>query len=61
MTKKILVTGAGGYIGSVAADMLLQSNYEVVGVDNFSRGFRQPFEVLQEKFGKENFAGMKQI
>lgn len=53
--KKILITGAGGYIGSVATYLFLQKGYEVVAIDNFSRGFRQPLEVLQEKFGKEKF------
>jgi UDP-glucose 4-epimerase len=50
---KILVTGAGGYIGSVATYLFLQKGYEVVVVDNFVTGYRQPLEVLQEKFGKE--------
>lgn len=51
--KKILITGAGGYIGSNACYVFLQKGYEVVGLDNFVRGFRQPLEVLQSKFGKE--------
>jgi len=34
--KKILLTGGAGYIGSHIAVELLQSNYEVVIVDNFS-------------------------
>src|SRR5258708_11479411 len=47
---KILVTGAGGYIGSVAVYLLLQNDYEVVALDNFSTGFKQPLELLQQKF-----------
>lgn len=50
---KVLVTGAGGYIGSVATYLLLQQGHEVVAVDNFSTGYKQPLDVLQEKFGKE--------
>jgi UDP-glucose 4-epimerase len=52
MSKKILVTGAGGYIGSVAAYLLLQNGYEVVAVDNFTTGYREPLELLQDKFGE---------
>ncbi|MBI2051770.1 UDP-glucose 4-epimerase GalE [Candidatus Roizmanbacteria bacterium] len=53
MRRKILVTGAGGYIGSVAAYLFLQNGYEVVGIDNFSTGYRKPLELLQGKFGQE--------
>ena len=52
MKNKILVTGAGGYIASIATYLLLQKGYEVVAVDNFTTGYRQPLQVLQEKFGK---------
>lgn len=50
---KILVTGAGGYIGSIAAYLLLKKGYEVIGLDNYMRGFKQPLELLQKKFGQE--------
>ncbi len=53
MAKKILITGAGGYIGSVAAYLFLLNNYEIVAIDNFSTGYEQPLIVLQQKFGKE--------
>lgn len=52
--SKILVTGAGGYIGSVTAYSLSQKDFQVVAVDNFSTGFRKPLEILQGKFGKES-------
>lgn len=55
MGHKILVTGCGGYIGSVAADLFLQKGYQIVGVDNFSTGYRQPLEYLQKKYGSEKF------
>lgn len=48
--KKVLVTGAGGYIGSVSAYTLLQKGYEVVAVDNFTTGFRQPLEQMEQQF-----------
>ena len=52
---KIIVTGVGGYIGSVAAYLFLQEGFEVIGIDNFSRGYREPLEILQKKFGKKSF------
>jgi UDP-glucose 4-epimerase len=50
---KILVTGAGGYIGSIASYLFLQNNYEIVAVDNFMRGYQQPLEELQKMYGPE--------
>jgi UDP-glucose 4-epimerase len=50
MDKKILITGAGGYIGSVATDLFLAKGYEVVAVDNFQTGYRQPLELLKKKY-----------
>ncbi len=65
MKNTILVTGAAGYIGSVASYVFLQNGYNVIAVDNFSTGYRQPLDVLQEKFGKEALriyeADLKQI
>ncbi|MDE2399402.1 MAG: UDP-glucose 4-epimerase GalE [Patescibacteria group bacterium] len=49
----ILVTGGGGYIGSHAVKRLLKENYSVVVFDNFSRGFREPLEILN-KYGELN-------
>lgn len=48
--KNILVTGAGGYIGSVATQLLLQSGYTVIAVDNYSTGYREPLKFLENKF-----------
>jgi len=53
MSHKILITGAGGYIGSVAAYLFLSQGYEVVAIDNFSTGYREPLELLKEKFDKK--------
>lgn len=53
MPQKILITGAGGYIGSVATYLFLQKGYEIIAIDNFSTGYKQPLELLQEKFGKD--------
>lgn len=35
---RVLVTGAGGYIGSVATERLIDRGFEVVALDDFSRG-----------------------
>lgn len=39
--KTILVTGAAGYVGSVCAETLLNSGYDVIGVDNLQGGKRE--------------------
>lgn len=49
----ILVTGAGGYIGSVATYLLLQRGYPVVTLDNYNTGYREPLRLLQDKFGQD--------
>jgi len=51
--KNILVTGAGGYIGSVTTDLLLQKGFNVMALDNFSRGYKSPLVYLQNKYGKD--------
>lgn len=48
--RKILVTGGGGYIGSVATYLLMQKGYEVVVVDNFSTGFEEPLKLFKSKY-----------
>ncbi len=40
MTRRILVTGGAGYIGSNTTLQLLDAGYDVVVVDNLSRGHR---------------------
>jgi UDP-glucose 4-epimerase len=43
---RVLVTGGAGYIGSAAVKSLIEQNYEVVVVDNLSKGDR---ELVNEK------------
>jgi UDP-glucose 4-epimerase len=38
--KRILVTGGAGYIGSTTAHLLLDAGYDVIVVDDLSRGHR---------------------
>lgn len=42
--SKLLVTGAGGFIGSGLVDRLLVMGHDVVGYDNFSTGHRRFLE-----------------
>lgn len=55
MATKILVTGAGGYIGSIATYLFLQNGYEVVAIDNFSTGYEGPLKFFTDKFGASSF------
>lgn len=48
--KTVLITGAGGYIGSITSKLLLEAGYRIIAVDNFSRGYREPLEKLQGMF-----------
>jgi UDP-glucose 4-epimerase len=48
--SKILITGCGGYIGSVAVDLFLKSGYLVIGLDNFQTGYKEPLELLKNKY-----------
>lgn len=51
--KKLLVTGGGGYIGSITCLELLKNGYEIVIIDNLSTGYIQPIKKLQKEFGKQ--------
>lgn len=44
--KRVLVTGAAGFIGSNLCQRLLEEGYQVVGIDNFSTGQRTNIEML---------------
>ena len=49
---KILVTGATGYIGSHTCVELLNNNYEVIGLDNFSNSKKEVLDKINEITGK---------
>lgn len=54
--SKVLVTGGGGYIGSVSVYLLLQKGYEVLLIDNLSTGYKGPVDYFESKFpGKITF------
>lgn len=50
---KVLVTGGCGYIGAHTVVDLLESNFEVVSVDNLSRGTTKYLEGIKKITGKE--------
>ena len=47
--KRILITGAAGFLGSHLARRFLTEGYEVIGVDNFITGSEQNIASLQEQ------------
>ncbi len=51
--KKIFVTGCTGYIGSHTCVELLENNYEVIGLDNFSNSKREVLDKIKIITGKE--------
>ena len=45
-----LITGVGGFIGSHLLEYLLKRNQQVIGLDNFSTGFKSNIEEVTKKF-----------
>ncbi|MBW2961516.1 UDP-glucuronic acid decarboxylase family protein [Mesonia aestuariivivens] len=52
MSKRILITGAAGFLGSHLCDKFIAEGYEVIGMDNLITGDLKNIEHL---FGDENF------
>jgi UDP-glucose 4-epimerase len=57
--KNILVTGGAGYIGSIVARRLLEKGYDIVIIDNLSRGNRlslpENVKFYEGDIGNEDF------
>ncbi|MBI4277843.1 MAG: NAD-dependent epimerase/dehydratase family protein, partial [Armatimonadetes bacterium] len=45
---RVLITGAGGFLGSHLCERFLREGYEVVGVDNFITGSRRNMAALEQ-------------
>lgn len=60
MQQKILVTGAGGYIGSITTYELLKQNFEIVAIDNFSTGFKGACDFLGSRYNRHQFRWYKE-
>lgn len=50
--KRVLITGVAGMIGSHLLDCLIEKNYEIIGIDNFSFGKR---ENIQKRIEVDRF------
>ena len=50
---KILVTGCCGYIGSHTCVELLNNNYEIIGIDNFSNSKKEVLDKIKMLTDKE--------
>ena len=50
----ILSTGSAGFIGFNLCNYLLEKNYNVIGLDNYTTGDRKKTNLLKQKF-KKNF------
>jgi UDP-glucose 4-epimerase len=48
MSKKVLVTGGAGFIGSHLTERLLREKFEVIVIDNFSSGKQENLQHLLE-------------
>ena len=48
LTKRSLITGAAGFIGSHLADYLLAEGHEVIGMDNFITGERDNLAHIED-------------
>src|SRR5438445_102887 len=59
--KPWLVTGCAGFIGSNLLERLLKLGQNVVGLDNFSTGFRHNLEQVEDAVGPESWAGLRFI
>ena len=59
--KTWLVTGVAGFIGSNLLETLLKLNQRVVGLDNFSTGYRLNFDEVQCMVSPEQWANFRFI
>ena len=63
MNKTVLVTGSQGFIGTYVCQELLDNNYNVIGIDNFSKygkltrahDTHQNFQLIEEDCSKSDF------
>lgn len=49
MDKKVLITGGAGFIGSNLVEDLLEKDYKITILDNFSSGYRKNLKEFEDK------------
>ena len=49
----ILITGAGGYVGSILTKFLLEEKHRIIALDNYSTGHKSPLLKLQREYGSK--------
>ena len=54
--KRWLITGVAGFIGSNLMEFLLGLNQQVVGLDNFSTGFKHNLNMVQERVTRSQWS-----
>lgn len=59
--KRWLVTGVAGFIGSNLLETLLRLDQQVVGLDNFSTGYRRNLDEVRESVSPEQWAHFRMI
>lgn len=59
--KRWLVTGCAGFIGSNLLEALLKLGQQVVGLDNFSTGYRHNLDEVQRLVTPEQWSGFQFI
>ena len=59
--KKWLITGVAGFIGSNLLEALLKLNQKVVGLDNFSTGYRHNLNEVQSLVNSEQWSNFNFI
>ena len=63
LSRKILVTGVAGFLGSHLAEKLSELNHEVIGIDNMSGGYKDnvPKKIKFFKFDCCNLQEMTEV
>src|SRR6516164_1341621 len=54
-----LITGVGGFIGSNLLETLLRLDQRVVGLDNFSTGYRRNLEEVEASIAPERWRNFR--